>query len=1354
MNSTFNTKLLLLLSLLSFSKISFAQQLPFVEKVPGYAYEKHPKEVKKTWESPQEIALNKELPKAYQFSFDNLNQALKVHKEYSDNYLSLNGSWQFNWVNHPDKRPVDFYKDDFDTSIWDVVQVPMNWNVAGIQDFGKLKYGKPIYVNQPVIFQHSVQVDDYKGGVMRTPPEHWTTYQDRNEVGSYKREFNIPSNWQAKEVYIQFDGVDSFFYLWINGHYVGFSKNSRNQASFNITDYLHTDKVNTVSVEVYRNSDASFLEAQDMFRLPGIFREVSLVAKPKLQIRNLVALPDLDQNYTNGSLKVSSEIQNLDKKAQKGFKLKYNLYLNELYSDNSTEVKNVEKTTDLPSIAANTTYYAQADIEVMHPKLWNAETPYRYTLVTSLVDKNNKVVEIVSTYTGFRKIELKQTPASEDEFNLAGNYFYINGKPVKLKGVNRHETNPNTGHVLSKEQMEKEIILLKQANINHVRNAHYPDDPYWYYLCDKYGIYLEDEANIESHQYYYGKASLSHPKEWEDAHVARNIEMVQATINHPSIVIWSLGNEAGPGDNFVQAYKAIKQLDTSRPIQYERNNSIVDIGSNQYPSIAWVQEAVKGDYPIKYPFHISEYAHSMGNAAGNLIDYWNAIESTNFFIGGAIWDWVDQSIYSYDKETNEKYLAYGGDFGDTPNDGMFVMNGLLFGDLTPKPQYYEVKKVYQNVGVTPVNMEKGEIEIFNKNYFTTLDDYRLKWLLIKDGVAIDSGYNFKGSMENLGPRQRTVLQLPIDNKTLENQSEYFVDIEFITKNDSFWAKKGFVQMQEQLALKQANKAPIAIATDKANKLHLQQQGNFTTIQNNLFKVSFDQKTGSIYSLDYGENQVITPGNGPVLDAFRAPMDNDNWAYKQWFSNGLHQLKHKVVSSEHYNTDKGEIVLIFQVVSQADFPSEITGGSSGKYKIKDLEDQKFTQEDFHFNSSYIYTIYPDGSIELQSSMHSNNANLPLPHLGFSLGVSPMLDNYTYYGKGPFNNYIDRQSAANIGLYTSKVKDLYVPWAKPQSTGNREQVRWSSLTNDNGDGIVFISKDGFSASALEFSELELTLAAHSYELPKSHLTHVHLLHSSTGLGGNSCGQGPPLAWHRVKADAQLFGFMIRPVYHNDQQSKTKVDLKGASPILIQRDNKGMVNLFNASYAPMMVQIDDAKPFLYTKEFELKNKAKVKTWYKDNKKIVNTAEFPAIDHVALEVVASSSVEQGYGDPINLLDNDPSTIWHSMYSVTVAQFPHWIVFEILEDKPITGFTYLPRQEGVTGDVKAYQIQLSDDLDNWSQPIIKSEFENSKKIQKVFFDSAKKAKYIRFTALSSQNGQDYGSGAEFSVLTSAPEEQ
>lgn len=1340
MNKTLLTGLLCC----SLSIQSFADQ-----PLEGFTYGSVNAPTGKEWESPENLALNKEQPHAYFFPFQHLDNARKVLPENSKFWQSLDGDWKFHWAPDPDSRPKDFYQTEYDVSSWDAIPVPSSWNIYGIQKDGSQKYGTPIYVNQPVIFQHSVKVDDWRGGVMRTPPANWTTYKDRNEVGSFRRDFEIPQDWDGREVFISFDGVDSFFYLWINGQYVGFSKNSRNAANFNITPYLQKGK-NTVAAEVYRSSDGSFLEAQDMFRLPGIFRTVALYSVPKVHFRDLVATPDLDATYTDGSLTVNAEIRNLDKKAIKDYKVYYSLYANKLYSDENTLVDGFLSPV-IDKIAPNETGSVQTVLKVKAPNKWSAEFPYRYTLVAELKDKKNRTVEMVSTIVGFRKVEIKDTPASEDEFGLAGRYYYVNGKTVKLKGVNRHESNPGVGHAITREMMEKEIMLMKRANINHVRNSHYPDDPYWYFLCNKYGIYLEDEANIESHEYYYGAASLSHPVEWKNAHVARVMEMVRANVNNPSIVIWSLGNEAGPGKNFVAAYDALKKFDASRPVQYERNNDIVDMGSNQYPSIGWVRGAVQGKYDIKYPFHISEYAHSMGNACGNLIDYWEAMESTNFFCGGAIWDWVDQSMYNYDPKTGVRYLAYGGDFGDTPNDGQFVMNGIVFGDLEPKPQYYEVKKVYQHIGVKAIDTEKGVFEIFNKYYFKNLaEDYQLVYSLYEDGKPIMTG---KPMDINVAPRQRTQITLPYDHASLKKDAEYFMKLQFILKDQRPWAAKGFPMAEEQILIKEATDRPsISEVTANAAKLDgfvLDKDTKRILIKGTDFEAIFDPQTGSIYSLKYGNETVIADGNGPKLDALRAFTNNDNWFYAPWFEHGLHNLIHKATEYKVLNKGNGTLVLSFTIESQAPNAARIKGGtSSGKNSIEELTDRKFGSNDFKFVTNQIWTVYPDGSIELQSSITSNRSSLVLPRLGYVMKVPQQYSNFTYYGRGPIDNYADRKSGQLIEQYTNSVAGEFVNFPKPQDMGNHEDVRWCALTNQAGNGAVFVATDRLSASALQYSALDLILASHPYQLPKAGDTYLHLDCAVTGLGGNSCGQGGPLVHDRVFANQHSMGFIIRPA-SKELSVVANVAPAGDLPLSITRTPAGMVELTSAKKdAVICYSIDGSKKVQeYTEPVPMRNGGTIKAWYKDSKDISSTMKFEKIESIQTQVVYASSQESGEGDASHLTDGDPNTIWHTMYSVTVAKYPHWVDLDAGEVKEIKGFTYLPRQNGGNGNIKDYSIQVSMDGKEWGEPVNKGTFARDSKEKRVLFDKPVKARYIRFTALSEQNGQDFASGAEITIL-------
>ena len=1280
----------------------------------GYFYQQQTAPTGWEWQSPDSVAVNKLQPHVWFFSFRNIDEARKVLPENSSYWKSLDGMWKFHWAPNPDERPKDFFRTDYDVSKWDDIKVPMSWNMAGLQRDGKNKYGDPLYSNQRVIFQHSWQpMNDWKGGVMRTPPKDWMTYRNRNEVGSYRRTFSVPADWKGQEIYLNFDGVDSFFYLYINGKYVGFSKNSRNLAEFNITPYLNKEGgENTVAVEVYRHSDGSFLESQDMFRLPGIFRTVALTAKPQVQVRDFKAIPDLDETYSNAKLHITAQLQNLSKKAIKGYTILYSLYANRLYSDENTLLSGVTASAKLAGkLNAKGEIELEATLDAANKvSLWSAEAPHRYTLVGELKDAKGRTVQTFSTFVGFRKVEIKETPAEKDEFGLAGRYYYLNGQPIKLKGVNRHENNVKAGHTVSREQMEHEVFLMKRGNINHVRNCHYPDAPYWYYLCDKYGIYLEDEANIESHQYYYGKQSLSHVPEFRNAHIARNMEMVHATVNHPSVVIWSLGNEAGPGKNFVDCYNAIKAYDTSRPVQYERNNDIVDMGSNQYPSIAWVQGAVQGKYKLKYPFHISEYAHSMGNACGNLIDYWDAIESTNFFMGGAIWDWVDQALDKQDPATGKTYWAYGGDFGkdNKPNDGMFCMNGIMRPDLTPKAQYFEVKKVYQNVGVKAIDMKQGQIEIFNKNYFEPLKNYQIVWSLYKDGVCVKKNQPLQGAKNIVGPREKGIYTLPYDYASLDANSEYFVTVQFLLGKDMPWAKKGYPQMEEQLRVKGADVAAPSIAAvaknGKAMKYQLDKAAKRANITGENFQVAFDLNTGAIYSLKYGNQIIIKDGNGPQLDAYRAPTDNDAGIgyHNAWFKNGLYDLQHVVKSwTCTPNKKDGTYKLDFTVESQGKEGCDVNYGNRDRdpESCYNFEKNKrtLTDADLKFTSRQIYTIYKDGSIEMQSAIGANRSKVILPRIGYSMVLPSELNQYDYYGRGPVNNYNDRKTSQFIGWYHSPVAEQGIMLPKPQAQGNREEVRWCAVTNSQQQGVVFISDSTMSASALPWSQQELTLAAHPYQLPKSSGTHLHLDAKVTGLGGASCGQGGPLTPDQVRSTPTTFGFIIRPAVKSELPNLVKVSATGREMV-----------------KDIMQQM------------------------KQNQQ-----------NTGLQIAFASSQEPDEGDASYLVDGDPSTIWHTMYSITLAKYPHWVDFDAGKQKMIKGFTYLARQDGsLNGCIKDYEIYVSNDNKTWGEPVAKGSFEKTAKLQKVMFGKPVKARYVRLRALNEQSGQDYASGAEFTLVT------
>ena len=1300
------------------------------------------------WQAPGELGYNKLPARALFSSFSSVDEARKVLPEFAKDYLSLDGEWRFHFSKNPDERPKDFFTRGYDDSRWDRLQVPVSWNMAGIQKDGTLKYGVPIYVNQWVIFKYNIEPGDWKKGVMREPPKNYTTYEYRNEVGSFRRSFDIPATWDGKEVYLNFDGVDSFFYLWINGRYVGFSKNSRNTARFDISPYINKGK-NEIAVEVYRSSDGSFLEAQDMFRLPGIFRNVSVTATPKVHVADVKAIPSYADG--KGTVNLNTTLQNLTAKTAKDLHIRWSLYKNRLFADDNELVATFEDAKAKTTCNSKGQAAIRQTLTVDNVAAWTAEAPNVYVVVGELM-QGKKVLETISFQTGFRIVEIKDTPASQDEFGLAGRYYYINGKPVKLKGVNRHDTNPLTGKVISREQMEHEIMLMKRANINHIRTSHYPNDPYFYYLCNKYGIYLESEANIESHEYFYGKASLSHVPEFQAAHVDRVMTMAHQLVNNPSIVIWSLGNEAGPGHNFVVAYDSLKAYDASRPVQYERNNDIVDMGSNQYPSIAWTRDAVKGRMGIKYPFHISEYAHSMGNAVGNLVDYWEAMESTNFFMGGAIWDWIDQSMYNYTKE-GKRYLAYGGDFGDTPNDGQFVMNGIIFGDEQPKPQYYEVKKVYQYIGTTWKNAKTATLDVFNKNYYTDdLSGYAMSYVLTADGVAVKKGELDLGSVPARTHKAITIMGL---NEGLDPNKEYLLHIVYRLKEDMPWAKAGYIQAEEQLPVQVAAARPAITTTGKVNMSAV--KDNKIVLSGKTFTTTFDLTKGTIYNLQYDGKTIIPDGCGPELNAFRAWVNNDNWAYEGWYANGLNNLQHKCTSYTTHANANGSVSVVCNVESQAPYSYRLEGGNANWKKLIENKEKPFGKDDFRFTTQVVYTIFPDGSIESESAITSNKPNLTLAKLGYTVRLPKALRLLNYYGRGTVDNYPDRKTGQMIGIYEQQdVEDEFVAFPKPQDTGNHQDTRWLSLTgNDGGDtlyGALFVAKDKMSFSALPWSDNTIAMANHPHELPQSDYTYLHLDMAITGLGGNSCGQGGPLQRDRVMATPHTFGYMIRPmnsVETNDLVSNANVSLNGATPLTIVRDAEGNVTInANGAKGDIFYRLNGSKKAVkYTGPVGLREGGTISAWTKENDWLVASQSFSRIESIPLSVVFASSQESGEGDASHLTDGDPSTYWHTMYSVTVANHPHWVDFDCGGVKTIKGFTYLPRQDSNNGNIKKYSIQVSNDGKTWGKAVAEGEFENNRKEKTILLTTPVKARFVRLTALSEQSGQDFATGAEFKVL-------
>lgn len=1221
------------------------------------------------WEQEQNLHLNKEAPTAFFASFSDLQSALKVLPENSKWRKSLNGQWKFHWAKDPQSRPADFYKPDYDVKDWKEIKVPSSWQTQG--------YGTPIYSNQPYPFERSWPY------VMKEPSnKNYTSYKERNPVGSYRRTFEVPSDWDGREVYMQFDGVDSFFYLWINGQYVGFSKDSRNPARFDISPYLRKGE-NVVAAEVYRHSDGAYLECQDMFRLSGIFRNVSIFALPKVHIRDFFAQTNpVDQRdwalnidhakpgTVNGDwrLQVDVDVRNLFPATEKldGCTVSMALY------DADGKLVEPVKPKDAPYdgvLEKPLRLTGMKDFKTSllgiyaKPRLWSAEDPNLYTLVLTL-KRDGKTEEMVSSRVGFRNVVIKDS------------VFLVNGQPVKVKGVNRHESHPETGHYVTPEQMEEEVRMMKRANINHVRCSHYPADPYFYYLCDKYGIYVQDEANIESHGYYYGKESLSHPIEWMPAHVDRIMAMVERNKNHPSVIMWSLGNEAGPGQNFRSAEKTVKARDMSRPTHYERNNDIVDLGSNQYPSVDWTRSmAANKNFPK--PYYISEYAHNMMNAMGNLADYWEAIESSDRIMGGAIWDWVDQGLYKT-LPNGEKMLAYGGDFNDHPNSGQFVFNGTILADRTPEPGYFEVKHVYQNISTSLT--DDGRISIFNKNFFTDLTPYDITWTLTENGNVVAEG---KLDTPPAGPREKIVVPVP-DIPQLKNRkpgAEYALRIGYKLKKDKDWAGKGYELAFDQLQLPVQGDLPMFKAP--AGKVSLSADKH--TVSGKDFSVQFDAATGELAQFTVnGKPLFKTP---MAVNALRAASSNEPGVMAKSMANGLRELKHELLSYEA--VDNGNSVTVRQSVKVSGRQAEnISGYGDTKTSITPKK-QPLNDTNTHFINNLEWTIYPDGTVVCQSVLLPRGNPLELLRLGYELQLPANMDNVTYYGRGPEENYADRKSGMPLGVYKTTARDSFFPYGRPQDCGNHEDTRWVAVTDDKGQGLLFGSVGApFAFSALPYTTTDLILANHPVELPKTTDKTVLVLSSATrGLGGASCGPGP-MSRDIIKANKPYpLSFFMRPVTSKSYKGEIRVPAAQLDMTMLTRTDK------------------------YT------------------------------------VKSVTSQEQGEADAEFAIDGDPGTFWHSEYNKTVTKHPHVLAVDLGKEREFSGITYLPRQDGSgNGRVKDYSVEVSADGEKW-QPAAKGAFPDSADLQEVKFQAPVKARYFRFSALSETQGRDYAAVAELDII-------
>jgi beta-galactosidase len=1029
------------------------------------------------WENPEIFQINREKPTATFYRYNNESDALKNDSwNNSTFYKSLNGTWDFYYADNVTTRPTDFYKNDFSLKGWNKIEVPSNWELKG--------FGIPFYTNIVYMFPAN-------------PP---FIPHDMNNNGSYKRDFEVPENWTGKDIYLHFEGVSGAIYVWVNGVKVGYNEDSKTPAAFKITDVVKKGK-NTVAVQVLRWHDGSYLEDQDFWRLTGIERDVFISAINKVTVRDFRVVSDLENDYKDGVFNLALQIEN-SSNSNSNYTASIQLLDGQkiVYSDAKTAaVKKGSNTlnfnTKLPNI-----------------KTWNAENPNLYTLLITLKDKKGTITESTSIKVGFRNVSIKN------------NQFLVNGKPVLIKGVNIHDHSETEGHVISEALTMKDLELMKQNNINAIRCCHFPKNAHFYRLCDKYGFYVIDEANIETHgmgatnQGLDGnkKKQAVHPAylpQWKATHLDRTIKMFERDKNHPCIVTWSLGNEAGNGDNFFATYKWLKENDTTRPTQYEgaTGASNTDIQAPMYWPIEKMIEYVEKNQTR--PLIQCEYVHSMGNSTGNFQDYWDVIEKYPTMQGGFIWDWVDQGILTKNA-AGEKFWVYGGDFGgfNFQNDENFCGNGIIAPDRTAHPALYEVKKVYQYVKFKASNLKEGEIAIKNRYDFTNLNQFQFTWKLLENGIEIASGV--LPTLDIPSYESKTIkINLPkLENKT----AEYHLNVYALNTIATDLMPLNHIVAFEQFQLP-IEKTDI-VKPEVKGTISVVRQNTTTLISNENFKIEFDNAKGTLTSLDYGNGNILLKGFEPNF--WRATTDNDFGAKTpkslvQW----KQATKNKILKEVKFFKDAKEI----KIKSKNEIKDEFT--IQATFDLPAVEGQILVS----------YTINALGEITVNNQLENIKSNLPhLPRFGNNLILKDEYHTVNWFGRGPHENYQDRKTSALVGEYKASVSDLYFAYIRPQENGYKTDVRWVTFTNGNGKGIKIEGPKLLSFGAHhqyndDFDDGEKKMQRHSTDIKKRDLVNINIDYGQTGVGGDNSWSPQGLAHkqYRLHAGNLQYSYTIIPI-----------------------------------------------------------------------------------------------------------------------------------------------------------------------------------------------------------------------------------
>lgn len=1042
------------------------------------------------WENNHVLQINREPARAYFFPFQ---------EKEGDRKVSLDGIWKFRWTKTPDERILDFYRTDFDDRSWTDFRVPANWEING--------YGTPIYASAGYTFRIDPPY------VMEEPKSDYTSYKERNPVGQYRRTFTLPVDWnQNGQTFLRFDGVMSAFYVWINGQKVGYSQGSMEPSEFNVTRYLKKGQ-NQIAVEVYRYSDGSYLEDQDFWRFGGIQRSITLFHTPDVRIRDYAVRTVPDADYRNFTLQIDPKLSVFGKEKGEGYQVVAELIDKEGHKVFEGTAA-AEPILDLDHKAAvmNEWYpqrgprkFGRIVGEIKQPHTWTAETPYLYTLHLSLKDASGRVVERVQSKIGFRSVEVK------------GGQVLVNGKPIRFRGVNRHEHDPYAARVMSEERMLQDVLLMKQGNVNAVRTSHYPNNPRFYELCDSIGLYVMDEADIEEHGL---RGTLASTPDWYAAFLDRPIRMAERDKNHACVVFWSMGNESGYGPNFAAISGWLHDFDPTRPVHYEGaqggdgapDPKTVDVISRFYPRLQdeylnpgmedegdkerpenarWerllsIARRTNDDRPVL----TSEYAHAMGNALGNFQDYWTEIYSNRRTLGGFIWEWADQGIIRKLSDGREQ-VAYGGDFGDKPNLGAFCVKGIVSSKREVTPKYWEMKKVYQPVYLQLESWDtttgQCRVKVTNHNHHIGTDGYCCTWTLYSNGKQLAQG---EAALPNVQPGETqtmTVDLAKVARKIGSTKDDVRLDLSIKLKEDGLWAKAGFEVASQQIALQDNVMAVATAPVKKGGMLTVTEGDGKILIKSKLMTAEWLKSKAALYNLRYGGNDVFGHTDSlyaSYFQAFRAPTDNDksfgNWLAKDWKKNHLEAPEVEAVSCTFKQLSE-DVVEVHTA-------------------------QRYTYLEGSILVNSLYTVHADGTIDLQQT-YTPAGKLPeLPRLGSAFVADASLSNVAWYGYGPMETYPDRHESATINWWRSKAGDQYTHYPRPQDSGNLESVSVIRLTDKKGKGVQVTAIDHpFSASALPYSVMDIYKASHDTDLKASGPVYLNIDAAVLGLGNSSCGPG---------------------------------------------------------------------------------------------------------------------------------------------------------------------------------------------------------------------------------------------------------